>query len=203
MSAGVKHGQNQEWLSLSYAPVKRSLLDDNRQGLSQSELIMGETAIKLNASDLKLERFTLYRAAAFQDANRFTQLRSGRINLAFEANPLVSSEPKLNLQLATGYTKKAGFAGVYGLAGYDNVGLDAHLLTGTLGAFAQRGGIRVSAELLSGVELSDQDWRLAANLGISARKNPNQALELSLRSFAQTNKSSTDPEASLRWVQKF
>ena len=107
------------------------------------------------------------------------------------------------MQLATGYTKTAGFAGVYGLAGYDNVGLDAHLLTGTLGAFAQRGGIRVSAELLSGFELSDQDWRLAGSLGISVRQTPNQALELTLRSFAKTDKKSADPEASLRWVQKF
>ena len=202
-SAGVMHSQNQEWLSLSYSPVKRSLLDDNRQGLSQSELIMGETAIKLSTSNLKLERFTLYRAAAFQDANRFTQLRSGRINLAFEANPLVSNQPKLNLQVATGFTKTTGPSGVYGLAGYDNVGLDAHLLTGTLGAFAQRGGIRVSAELLSGVELSDQDWRLAGSLGISARQTPNQALELKLRSFARTQEKAPDPEASLGWVQKF
>lgn len=132
---------HKEFLVLSYLPAGHLIQGDNRQYLTESELIIGKTAIALNLhnSSVSLQELTIYSVKNFTPNHRLYPVLSGEFYLGYRPQLDVILGAKSAFELTGGVGKSAELHRdmlLYGLVG---TGINAYAMDFQLFAYAKSG----------------------------------------------------------------
>ncbi len=83
---GLSHFDSGTWLKIGALPISHTLIDDNRQFFSETELRVGDLSflVSLEDGDLELNEFQVYSATSYVPLNQFTGGISGSFRFGAE-----------------------------------------------------------------------------------------------------------------------